>query len=91
MKKIFELYGQFSPRWMKRKGFWRLIWFAIVAKFGYVTTSQDQDNCCFSIGTSWPLISLWKADYDVHRAGKVLGETVLFYSPSYKDKKLTMN
>jgi hypothetical protein len=86
MKSIFKLYGEFDPKWMRRRGFWRLLWFALVAKFGYITTNKDVDGYCLSIGTSVPLNSLWQAGYIVHRVGEVLGETVLFYRPNLQCK-----
>lgn len=77
---LFNLGNQFKPEWVRRKGFWRLLWFAILAKFGIVTANKyADDGCYFSIGTAMPLPNFWDAGYKVSYAGQVLGEDVLFY------------
>lgn len=86
MRKIFWLNDEFKFKWMKRWGFWRLLWFAVIAKFGIITTNKEADDygCHFSIGTSKPLDEYWDAGYECSLAGCVLGEVVIFYEPKVK-------
>ena len=77
---VFMLDGKFDHKWVKRKGFWKLLWFSIVAKFGVITTNKYEIDCCyFSVGTPTPLDEYWNNGYKVSLAGKILGECVLFY------------
>jgi hypothetical protein len=82
---IYCLYNEFEWKWLKHKGFWRLLWFAIVAKFGITTTNKEAEKgCYFSIGSTQPVRELWIKGYSVSYAGKILGETVLFYQQPRK-------
>lgn len=66
--------------YFKRIGFYKLFWFAIIAKFGIVTSNKDSDNGdYYSVGTESPLPELWNNGYRCYYAGKILGECILFY------------
>jgi hypothetical protein len=78
--KIFNLYGQSDKKWLLKYGFWRLIYFALLAKFWVITTNKYPINGnYFSIGTSVPIDELWGNGYEVCLSGYVLFEPVLFY------------
>jgi hypothetical protein len=63
---------------MLRWGFWRLLWFGIVAKFGYVAATTC-GSTLLSVGTASPIKELWEQGYLVHFAGIVLGSPILIY------------
>jgi hypothetical protein len=82
MKKLFSLNNEpFKLKWMREYGFWRLLWFGILAKFGYVAvTEETQEGTRLSIGTDTPVEELWNKYYKVNIVGYVLYEPILQYT-----------
>lgn len=75
---IYNINGEFKFRWMKQWGFWRILWFGIIAKYGYVTIiGNDYDNERLSVGSDCPFPEL--ADYTATPRGRVLNEVIYFY------------
>lgn len=55
--RFFSLHGEnFKLKWFFRYGFWRIIYFGILAKFGFVTVNKEAVNGLFiSYGTGKPI------------------------------------
>jgi len=70
----------FNTKWLLRYGFWRVIWFGIVAKFGYITVNKEPENGVYiSYGTATPLQNLWDKGYEVRLIGKIFNECIIEY------------
>jgi len=70
----------FNIQWLLRYGFWRVIWFGIVAKFGYTTVNKKPVNGIYiSYGTAKPLQELWDKGYKVRLIGKIFNGPILEY------------
>lgn len=82
MPRFFSLHGEkFKMKWLFRYGFWRVIYFGIIAKFGIITVNKEAVNGLFiSYGTATPLDYLWDKGYRVRLIGWVFNEPILEYS-----------
>ncbi|NLA25515.1 MAG: hypothetical protein GX879_11175 [Bacteroidales bacterium] len=82
MPRFFSLYGEkFKLKWLYRYGFWRVIYFGIIAKFGIITVNKEAVNGIFiSYGTGTPIDDLWDKGYRVRLIGYVFNEPILEYS-----------
>lgn len=82
MPRFFSLDGEkFKLKWLFRYGFWRVIYFGIIAKFGITTVNKEAVNGLFiSYGTATPLDDLWEKGYRVRLIGWVFNEPILEYS-----------
>ena len=82
MPRFFSLHGKkFKAKWLFRYGFWRVIYFGIIAKFGIITVNKEAVNGLFiSYGTATPLDDLWNKGYRVRLIGWVFNEPILEYS-----------
>lgn len=70
----------FNTKWLLSYGFWRIVWFGIVAKFGYTTVNKEPINGVYvSYGTSTPLQELWDKGYKVCLVGEIFNEAILEY------------
>lgn len=70
----------FKLKWLLRYGFWRIIWFGIVAKFGYTTVNKNPINSIYiSYGTAKPLEELFDKGYRTRLIGKIFNEPILEY------------
>lgn len=80
VKSFFNIGGTFKLKWIIRKGFWRLLKFAFLAKLNIVTSSAfDFEGCRVSIGSSKPIKEFVDKGYRVYHAGQVLGEILWYY------------
>ncbi len=82
MPRFFSLHGEkFKAKWLFRYGFWRVVYFGIIAKFGIITVNKEAVNGLFiSYGTKTPLQDLWDKGYRVRLIGWVFNEPILEYS-----------
>jgi len=82
MPRFFSLHGEkFNIKWLFRYGFWRVIYFGIIAKFGIITVNKEAVNGLFiSYGTANPIDDLWDKGYRVRLVGYVFNEPILEYS-----------
>ena len=82
MPRFFSLHGEkFKLKWLFRYGFWRVIYFGIIAKFGIITVNKEAVNGIFiSYGTGTPIDELWDKGYRVRLIGYVFNEPILEYS-----------
>lgn len=81
--KIWYLHGQkFLLIFLFRKNFWKFIYFAIIAKFGFVTIMKSgmYKNTFYTFGTKEPIEEFWNKGYKVKIVGYILGEMVLSHS-----------
>lgn len=70
----------FNIKWLFRYGFWRIILFGIIAKFGYITVNKKPvDGIYISYGSATPLQELWDQGYEVRLIGKIFNECILEY------------
>ncbi len=77
-KCFFKLGERFQYKWLFIRGFWRILYFALIAKFGYVSTNVNEVNGYrISVGTITPLEEY--ASYKHKLAGWVFYEPVLLY------------
>ncbi len=72
----------FQFRWLKIKGFYRILWFGFIAKFGVITYNQEAiQGIHISYGSASPLKELLDKGYThVTQVGKIFGEPILRYS-----------
>ena len=71
----------FKFKWLKRWGFYRILWFGLIAKFGWTTVNKKPvDGIYISYGTATPIQELWDKGYRVRLIGKIFGEPILEYS-----------
>jgi len=82
MPRFFSLHGEkFTAKWLIRYGFWRVIYFGIVAKFGIITVNKKPVNGIYiSYGTGTPLQDLWDKGFRVKLIGWVFHAPILEYS-----------
>ena len=82
MPRFIVLGGEtFKFKWLKRWGFYRILWFGLIAKFGWITVNKEAvDGKYISYGTATPIQELWDKDYRVRLIGKIFGEPILEYS-----------
>ena len=82
VSRFFSLQGEkFKAKWLLRYGFWRVIYFGIIAKFGIITVNKEAVNGLFiSYGTATPLNDLWEKGYRVRLIGWVFNEPIFEYS-----------
>ena len=82
MSRFLSIHGEkFKVKWMFRYGFWRVIYFGIIAKFGIISINKEAVNGLFiSYGTATPLNDLWDKGYRVRLIGWVFNEPILEYS-----------
>jgi hypothetical protein len=78
-QKIFYLKG-FKLKYILRRGFWRLLWFGIVANFNIIIVTKDETaDELFSIGTFTPIQKWWDNGYSVKCGGFVFGFPIILY------------
>lgn len=71
---------KFKAKWLFRYGFWRIVYFGIIAKFGIVTVNRKPVNGIYiSFGTAEPLPDLLCAGYSTSLTGYVFWEPILQY------------
>ncbi len=71
---------KFKAKWLFRYGFWRIVYFGIIAKFGIVTVNRKPVNGIYiSFGTTEPLTDLLNAGYRIKLIGYVFREPILQY------------
>lgn len=82
MSKFFSLNNEkFELKWLFSYGFWRIVRFGILAKFGIITVDKNHTNgFIISYGTDTPLQDLWEQGYGVSLIGWVFYEPILLYS-----------
>ena len=82
MPRFFSLHSEkFELKWLFRYGFWRVIYFGIIAKFGIITVNKKPVNgICISVGTATPLQDLCDSGYRARLIGWVFNEPILRYS-----------
>lgn len=82
MSKFFSLnVEKFELKWLFKYGFWKIIYFSILAKFGVITVYKSPtDDLYISYGTETPLQDLWNKGFRVSLIGWVFYEPILLYS-----------
>ena len=71
----------FKLKWLKRWGFYRVLWFGMIAKFGWIIVNKQAANGIYiSYGTATPIQELWDKGYKVRLIGKIFGAPILEYS-----------
>lgn len=82
MYRFFSLCGEkFNVKWLFKYGFWRVIYFGIIVKFGIITVNKEPVNGIYiSYGTANPLQDLLDKGYRVRLIGWVFNEPILEYS-----------
>ena len=76
---IYSIDGTFKFKWIKTKGFWKMIAIAIVTKFGFVYHTKDHEGLRISVGADLPLDSICADQYSAQYMGKILGVSVYQY------------
>lgn len=81
MKKFIKIKGEnFQWKWLTVWGFYRVIWFGIVAYFGYTTVNQKPVNGIYiSYGTEIPLFDLEYQGYSAENIGHIFNQPILEY------------
>ncbi len=79
-QKIFYIYN-LQLKDLKRKGFYKIIWFGILAQFRIVTITKDEKKeNLLSVGTKIPLEEFLKDGYKFYCAGYILGFPIIIYN-----------
>jgi len=89
MPRFFSLHGEkFKLKWLVIYGFWRIIYFGIIAKFGIVTVNKKAVNKIYiSYGTAIPIRDLLDKGYRARLIGYVFNEPILEYSREIRTEK----
>ena len=71
----------FQWKWLKRRGFYRILWFWVVSNFGWYTINENPfDGNYVSFGTHNPNQDLIAQGFQATPAGHFLNCPIIYYS-----------